>query len=195
MGRKRAEINVIRGVRLKALLKSKGVEQQTLADMIGYSVEHISYIINGKRNLTEDAAKRIVELFPGTRISWLLGYDDYETESDRISSIIGRNHNRHDLICNLISMHGYTVSKSDLHPSGGSCHLQYPPGISDEDVLRRIHSTRPEPIISIKAPSGSCRFVEGCEYRRILKNIDDYIEMQLSFLFRKLTDGAKEYWG
>lgn len=195
MGRKRTEINKLRGERLKKLLKERGVEQQALADMVGYSVEHISYIINGKRNLTEDAARRIVELFPGTRIGWLLGYEDHETDSDRISYIIGRNHNRRELLCNLISLHGYTVSKSDLHPTGGSCHLQYPPNISDEEVLKRVHSNHPEPIVSIKAPSGSCRFIEHCDYMRILKNIDDYVEMQLSFLFRQVNDGAKEYWG
>lgn len=195
MGRKRVRVNTIRGERLKKLLKEKGVDQQTLADMIGYSEEHISYIVNGKRNLTEDAAERIIELFPGTRLSWLLGCDDYETEDERVDSIIGRNHTRRDLICNLISLHGYAVSRSNLHPAGISCHLQYPPGISDEDILKRIHSTLPEPVISIKAPSGSCRFIENCDYERILKNIDDYIEMQFSFLFRNLTDGAKEYWG
>lgn len=80
MGRKRTEINPIRGERLRKLLKDHGIDQNDFATMINYSEEHISYIINGKRNLTVDAAERIVEMFPGTRIEWLLGYDSYETE-------------------------------------------------------------------------------------------------------------------
>lgn len=80
MARKRAEINPIRGERLRSLLEKHSMEQQELAIKIGYTKEHISYIINGKRNLTEDAAERIVEMFPETRIEWLLGYDNYETE-------------------------------------------------------------------------------------------------------------------
>lgn len=80
MGRKKVEINPIRGERLGKLLKKYGVEQKDFADEMGYSEEHISYIINGKRNLTQDAAEKIVEKFPGTRIGWLLGYEDFETD-------------------------------------------------------------------------------------------------------------------
>ena len=56
-------------------------------------------------------------------------------------------------------------------------------------------NTSPEPVISVKSPSGTIRYIERCEYESLLKSIDNYIEMQLSFLFRKPADGAKEYWG
>lgn len=83
MGRKKVEINPIRGERLKMLLNENGVDQKELADKIGYTKEHISYIINGRRNLTEDAAKLIVRHFPGTRIEWLMGYDDFLTNYEK----------------------------------------------------------------------------------------------------------------
>lgn len=81
------EINKIRGERLRSLLKKYGMEQQELAEKLGYTKEHISYIINGKRNLTQDAAESIVKIFPKTRIGWLLGYEDYETDHDIIGVI------------------------------------------------------------------------------------------------------------
>lgn len=84
MGRKRTKINAIRGERLKALLEEKGIDQKVFAGKIGYTAEHISYIINGKRNLTQDAAEAIVKMFPDTRIGWLLGYEDFKTNSDVI---------------------------------------------------------------------------------------------------------------
>lgn len=82
MGRKQIKINAIRGKRLKTLLNEKKIDQKEFAEEIGYSAEHISYIINGKRNLTEDAAGRIAEKFPDIRIGWLLGWDDFKTEED-----------------------------------------------------------------------------------------------------------------
>ena len=68
MSRKRVEVNPIRGKRLKMLLTENGIDQQELADKIGYTKEHISYIINGRRNLTEEAAQAVVKQFPDTRI-------------------------------------------------------------------------------------------------------------------------------
>ena len=62
------------------LLTENGIDQQELADKIGYTKEHISYIINGRRNLTEEAAQAVVKQFPDTRIEWLMGYDDFKTQ-------------------------------------------------------------------------------------------------------------------
>ena len=84
MARKQTPINPIRGERLRSLLEKYGIEQQDLANRIGYTKEHISYIINGKRNLTQEAAEAIVKIFPGTRIGWLLGYEEHETDGEII---------------------------------------------------------------------------------------------------------------
>lgn len=84
MARKQTRINPIRGQRLRSLLEKYGMEQQELANRIGYTKEHISYIVNGKRNLTPEAAGLIVEIFPETRIGWLLGYENHETDLDII---------------------------------------------------------------------------------------------------------------
>lgn len=86
MSRKRTEINPVRGERLRQLLSEQGVDQKDLAEEIGYTKEHISYIINGKRNLTEDAARAIVQMFPPTRFEWLMGYDGYKTETEKMLS-------------------------------------------------------------------------------------------------------------
>ena len=83
MGRKKCEINKIRGERLRQLLSERGVDQKELARKIGYTSEHLSYIVNGKRNLTEDAARSIVSLFPPTRFEWLMGFDDYQTAAEK----------------------------------------------------------------------------------------------------------------
>jgi len=87
MARKQTEVNPIRGERLRSLLGRHGMEQQELANRIGYTKEHISYIINGKRNLTQEVAEAIVKIFPETRIGWLLGYEEHETNDDLILDV------------------------------------------------------------------------------------------------------------
>lgn len=82
MSRRRTEINTIRGKRLRTLLLENNMDQKLLAEKIGYTKEHISYIINGRRNLTADAAELIVKLFPTIRFEWLMGYDNFKTEED-----------------------------------------------------------------------------------------------------------------
>ena len=63
MGRKAVTINPERGERLKQLLQEYNVSQKEIASVLNYSPEQISYIINGKRNLTEPAAKEIIKYF------------------------------------------------------------------------------------------------------------------------------------
>lgn len=149
---------------------------------------------------------------------WLMCMDDFKTEGERIHSICSQSIERDEIINRLIELHGYKVALEKIFTSevkdteedqleadkqalaewsGSSCHLRYPPGISDEDALNRIHNTYPEPIIRITSPVSpiACRFIEQCEYLRIVKDIDDYIEMRMSFLFRKHVDGATGYSG
>lgn len=187
------EINRKRGERVKELLKSNGKTQAWLAGKLFLKPEHLNMLLNGKRNLGEDKIQIIASLFPDVQIDWLLGISEYKTENQRFVSIIEKRHSRRDLICSLIALHGYTVAIEKWN--AGSCHIQYPPGISDEDLLKRAHNTEPEHIVAIKSPSGAIRYIERCEYADLVKSLDDYIEMQLSFLFRNPTDGAKEYWG
>lgn len=83
MSRKRMPINPEAGRRLKSLLVTKGIQQGEFADRIGYTEQHISQIIGGKRRLTPEAAQKVVELIPGTRFEWLMGYDRFETDGAR----------------------------------------------------------------------------------------------------------------
>ena len=79
MPRPKVKINPERGKRLKMLIEMYGIDQNTLAERINYSPEHISYVINGKRNLTENMASVIVQQID-SRINkqWLLGYGEVD---------------------------------------------------------------------------------------------------------------------
>lgn len=95
MGRKPVKINLKKGERVKQLLNEYNITQKEIAAVLHYSPEQISYIVNGKRDLTEPAAQELVDYFNSLsgedadkprqlskliRLSWLMGYDDYKTE-------------------------------------------------------------------------------------------------------------------
>ena len=86
MLQKRTEINKIRGERLRKVIRKSGMTQEAFAERIGYSQIHISYVVNGKRNLSQEVANAVVKMLPEVRIGWLLGYDDFETVEDAINA-------------------------------------------------------------------------------------------------------------
>ncbi len=178
------------------------------------SPKQLSYIENGVRQLSSEYAFLIAKAL-NVRVEYLLLKDDFKTEGERVSAIIENKFSRPEMIEKLIKLHGYTVSvekmfrvremeteaeqieedqraRKEWSKDGltSSCHLQYPPDISDEELLERFHFQPPEPIISISPPSGKilCRYIERQEYFRIIQDIDDYIEMRLSFLFRDTSN-------
>ena len=85
--RKKVEINQIRGERLRELMESHNLTNEELARLTNYSNGHISYMKNGARNITEDAARTFIEkAFPEIRIEWLMGYDNFRTEQEKTLS-------------------------------------------------------------------------------------------------------------
>lgn len=93
MSKKPTEINPVRAERVKILMKRENINQTQLAELIPQTQQNISRILTNKQPLTEENAKRIVELFPGYRLQWLLGYDDVMTQTDQLRTLI---HNRVD---------------------------------------------------------------------------------------------------
>ena len=113
MGRKTVEINILRGQRLKQVLNDQKMKQRELADILDCTKEHISYIVTGKRNLTEEHAKKIVAQFPHIRLEWLMGYDDFRTEYEKgINEFLQwgeENTSRRNAVKALASLAGYEI--------------------------------------------------------------------------------------
>jgi len=76
--KKRKEVDLECGKRLKAVLANYGMQQNELAGKIGCTEQHISSIISGRRRLTEGIAKKLIEIFPDISYDWLMNSDDYK---------------------------------------------------------------------------------------------------------------------
>jgi plasmid maintenance system antidote protein VapI len=88
MPRKRVEPNPLSGERIKKLLNGHKVDgkratQEWLAEELNITSVYLSDIVRGKKRLPPELAIKIAKLFPPTRIEWLLGEDDFQTEGMR----------------------------------------------------------------------------------------------------------------
>ncbi len=73
------ELKEIKKQNLKKLLSDKKITQREFAKKLGYSPEHINALIQGREEVSEKFAKKVVQVFPEIRVGWLLGIDKYET--------------------------------------------------------------------------------------------------------------------
>ena len=71
MPRKKVEVNPECGLRLKWLLRERGIKQIELAKKLNYEPQHVSSIITGKKRLTPETAYQIADMFR-VRAEWLL---------------------------------------------------------------------------------------------------------------------------
>jgi len=191
MPKRKLEINPKSKERLKELCNGKPLTQAMLSEKTGISQNTLSKIANGKAPMSDYVAQEIIKAVPGIRREWIMGYDDFKTEAERISAIIGKNCAREDLINSLISLHGYTVEDATFLLKVKAPQVEK--GKDDKDDKDGKESFAA--MMSITSPSGTVHFLSSKEFSDLLNSIDDYVEMQLLFRFRKLSDGAKEYWG
>lgn len=93
VSRKKTELNPKRAERVKIIIDREKISQIEFAHRIHQSQQNVSRIVTLKSALTEDNAQAIVNAFPEYRLQWLLGYDDFMTQTDQLRSLI---HNKVD---------------------------------------------------------------------------------------------------
>lgn len=123
MGRKKVEINTICGERLSIALKEAHMDQKTLAAKLNYTQQHISGIINGKRNMSPAMAEAVSGIIPSASAEWLLGLSDYRSDSEKAISTLcevrDEWRSRLEAVQVLAYLAGYEI---DLYTDGKSEH-------------------------------------------------------------------------
>lgn len=196
MARKRQQINPKSGKRLKEWMDYIGITSQSLCTAINYTPQYISDIVTGKKRLTPDLAALIsnvscsfmhkrtgAEITLGVcnrvRAEYLLLEDDYMTESDRINSKCENQIGRKELLECLLKLHFYEIKDiTDTMP------IEY-----DEDGRGFQRQT-----FALISPRGSVRTFSDIQLSEFFSKIDDSIEMQCAFQFRKLRDGVRNIY-
>lgn len=118
------------GEKVKSLMKEFHYTQAQLAEKLDCSENHISMIVRGKRNLTIKKAKIIAKLFD-VRFEWLLGFDDYKTNFDRIGQVaqdaLENGEAAHALIQLAAKLLGYTIEESTAEYTMDNGIIQFEP--------------------------------------------------------------------
>ena len=146
MGRKKMEINLISNERLSSLLKEKKIKQSELAEKLNYTPQQISRIVTGKERLTEDFARKIIELFKTgdletdmfdtIRYEWLMGLDNFKTEGDRMDAFYEGKEERTALTIRLVELCGYSVKDINVVClKNGDNEKTYLPGMTLEEAF------------------------------------------------------------
>ena len=78
------EIDFERAENIKTILRLEKLSQVKFAEKINMSPENLNRIIKLRHPLTEATAETICTYFPKYRLNWLLGYDRYMTEEEKI---------------------------------------------------------------------------------------------------------------
>lgn len=78
------EIDFIRVENIKTILRLENMKQVDLARTINMTPENLNRIIRMRVPVTETTAQAICFYFPKYRQEWLLGYDPYMTEDEKI---------------------------------------------------------------------------------------------------------------
>lgn len=135
MSRPKTPINPKRAERVKTMIDRENISQSEFADRVHLTQQAISRIINMKTALIEATARDMIEAFPGYRLEWLLGLDDYMTESDLFDAYIARIDKEHDtnvyIVRQLAALHGVDVTlytAGMLHANGK---------VEDDYIVRR----------------------------------------------------------
>ena len=173
MGRSKVEINPIRGKRLQTIIKESGESNISFAKRFGYSAEHISQIIIGKRRLTDAFVERIIAEYPKYRIEWLLGIDDYKTESERLLLPLAMEAVEHDTLFLSLSalsqLNDFTILRPRIPPNDAS--------------VEEIHSSIVNGFTVTKG--GKSISLSFKEMDALEKLIADFVRLQLDFLFKQ----------
>lgn len=118
MGRKKEEINPKSGERLKKVISESGMTQSQFADWLGYTEQHLSLIVTGKRRLTPETAQRIAEEYPPIQRDWLMGYSKYRTNAERAKAQLQKCMDEAEALYEpmklLAGLHGYEFEQT-LH--------------------------------------------------------------------------------
>lgn len=107
------------GLRLKNCRKEKGYSQEKLSELSNYSIQTVSYIENGKRNMTRESAHSFAKIL-GVREEYLLCEDNSKTleelflrESFNAYKYDGIENALHSIGCWEYIKYGNIIAKSE----------------------------------------------------------------------------------
>ena len=190
MPRKTVKINPIRGKRLKELISESEYSRTEFASKVGYSPEHLSYIVNGRRNLTEDCAKAVISIFTDVRLEWLLGFDDIKTVSEfdqlPLKRRLTETANQHIIFQAILENFGYRaklIDNSSVPDLSFDTFRENPAEFFEKFVTLSQQLDKVSYTFSLDGETvGTCSSIE---FELLIRDVFAYIEFRLEKLLEE----------
>lgn len=135
MSKPKTDLNPVRALRVKTIIEREGINQTEFAARVHLTQQAVSRIVNMKTALVEGTARDMVKAFPRYRLEWLLGLDDYMSESDQFDAFVSRLNEDHDnnavVVRHLAKLRNIDVT---LYRSG----FIHANGVVEDDYIVRI---------------------------------------------------------
>ena len=160
------------GDRVRKIRKKLGLTQEKFAERLDInSFNYISMIETGARDLPVDLSKKIAALLPPTRFEWIMGFDDYRTDDDRLASIINGKHEITDLIEQLMILHGYKIETEEVTPNIES--------LSDSEKQEYLQKPYLETRYYLKGPNNTKKFFDDPQdITRFFNEISEFVHFK-----------------
>ena len=172
MAKPTQEIALLRGERVKELLKRFGWTQAALAKELNITESVLNAKLNGKRTLTEGDAEQIAELFPPVRKGWIMGDERYPTWGVEFAEGIREANNEGELLNTglyaFAILNGYSISQ---------------PNWQDIKQVEAALSALKQGYTISK--DGKTISLSLDEFRRLQNKICDHIGTELNYLFQE----------
>lgn len=159
------------------------------------------------------------DLFDTVRYEWLMCYDDFKTAGQRLNAINDTKDDVQNSIAQIIELLGYRLEYVRiLCLADGDKVKPYPPGITlneafdyeqkrghiskevkFEDFIKKTGQDKGKyfffkPMITMKSPKGSTRYMEQTNFTDILNDISEFIDYKCAIQFKRLVDKAKNLY-
>lgn len=179
-------LNKQRGQRLSECRKQTHLSQEQLSDKTGYSIQTISYIENGKRGMSTDAA-RIFSNALNVRMEYLLCDDECKTELHLFKQT-KRASEMEQEIMDMITGLGYLPMSVE-----GDVIAHISPSDADEEheVLEEYDIVKIEKII-IATPEQKIITCAEKEYRDLIDDIYDFVNLRMEQFSKRSALASRE---
>ena len=116
---RKKELNPEQGKRLIECLKEANLSQKDFAELTGYTPQHINNIVQGKRNMSNEAADTFGDIL-GVYPSYLLGRRSYKTRDEGHKLYLDKVQEDSIIEHSYWTMHGCCITKVILISEEGN---------------------------------------------------------------------------
>ena len=173
------------GLRLKKCRKEKGYSQEKLAELSNYSVQTVSYIENGNRNMSRESAHTFAKIL-GIREEYLLGETDYPTPSDMYRAMMTEMQKKEQTYIDLMEKYGYKIiGTGETEWKNVNIFREHVEDGEKEEIIRRVAEAPYVKYVLLQSPNGSVKRMDLDRYKSLINDIEDYFIFQIERCFEQ----------